>query len=339
MAQITASTMNGPSFLEEPLLGTIDSQLSEAVSDLDDVSNDELDSITRQKLILDVVYGFGVENHVTTQYYLHGDVAVKGKSTNRSGNSTLQPPRNLKSDVPTADEIYQYFTEDRSEYVTQAINEDTFEWLEDYYSDKEDFPFQDVYLAGLPIYATLHNIRSAIVEQNPNLIPEEPATVVSEQSRKLKRALNRYPIFREIPPYVTEFNSAALPATEWVETATWEGPEDYANHYDFVDYLYKFFYEGVWKAVGQQMSYNTVEGPSAETTRNRRKREIKTQRHEFKHFYNRLEMESDHLETDINIDTERLPDLEVIEHDPNPAISEEEIKEIPRDDPAFSILN
>ncbi len=332
--------MDGPSFLEEPLLGTIDSQLSEAVADLDNVSNEELDPITRQKLILDAVHELGVGNHVTTQYYLHGDVAVKGKESNRSGKATLQLPRGLNSDIPSADRIYSHFVEDRREYVTRALKTETFEWLREYYEGQDDFPFRDVYLSGLPIYSSLHNIRSAVIEQNPNLMPVTPKRTISEHSPTLKRSLTRYPIFQDILPYVTEFEKASGPALEWIESKDWGClNENILEYYDFVDFLYQLFYEGVWKAIGQQMSYNTVEGPSAPSTRDRREREMKDQNFEFQLKFDRLEMESDTPGVAIDADVDRLPDLEPVELGAEPVISESDLEEVPQDDPAFSLLN
>jgi hypothetical protein len=330
--------MEGPSFLEEPLLGTIDSQLSGALADIDGVSNEDLDSITRQKLILDAVQELGVEEHVTTQYYLHGDVAVKGKESNRSGNSTLQLPQELDSEIPSAEQIYSHFTEDRVEYVKEALETDTFDWLENYYKQQSEFHFGDVYLSGLPIYSTLHTLKSAAMEQNPNLVPTDMERIVSDHSRELKRSLARYPIFQDIPPYVTEFETAVSPALEWIESQMWE-PNDLAKFYDLFDYLYKLFYEGVWKAVGQQMSYNTVKGPSVQDTVDRRVQEMKSQKLEFEVKIDRLQMASDTAGVDIIADVERLPDIEPVDVGPTPSIPEEELAEVPEDDPAFSLLD
>jgi hypothetical protein len=313
--------------------------LSEAVADLDGVSNEDLDSITRQKLILDAVYGLGVDDHVTTQYYLHGDVAVKGKARNRSGNATLRLPRHLGSDLPTAERMYSYFTDDRDEYVISAIETDTFEWLRDYYERRDDVPFRDVYLAGLPIYSTLHRIRSAAIERNPELVPERPTEAVVTRDATLKRALSRYPIFQDVLPYVTEFETAARPVLEWIESTDWESPTADFAAYDLVDHLYRLFYEGVWKAVGQQMSFNTVDGPSAPSTRDRRRREIAGQKSVFKLELDRLRMESNALDVAVEADVGRLPDLGPVDVGPDPVVPEGDVEAVPSDDPAFSVLD
>lgn len=331
--------MEGPSFLEEPLLGTIDGQLAEATTALEGVSNEDLDSITRQKLILDAVYAFDVADHVTTQYYLHGDVAVKGKAANRSVNATLELPNRVDTDLPTADQIYAYFTDDRREYVTDALETETFDWLRAYYERRDEFPFRDVYLAGLPIYRTLHDIRTATIERNNDLLPTEPARTVTENCRTLKRALVRYPIFRDVPPYVTEFETAVTPALQWLDsdgrTAINDEPDAY---YHFVDRLYQLFYEGVWKAVGQHMSYHTVSGPAEVSTRDRREREMRQQRTEFRMIFNRFEIESDTPGVECEANLDRLPQLEPIDHPPEPEIPEADLEAISRDDPAFSLL-
>ena len=334
--------MKDMEFLEEPLLGTIDSQLSEAVAEIPRVSNQELDPITRQKLILDAVRGLDVENHVTTQYYLHGDIAVKGKGSNRSSSATLKLPLDLDSELPTTDEVNTYFTKDRRDYVIKAIETETFEWIESYYQRQDRFAFRDVYLSGLPVYSALHDLRSAVVERNTELLPDDLRKTVSEHSRSLKRSLTRYPIFQDVPAYVTEFKNAVDPALEYIDSL--ELDSDLGNaeenlEYDFVNGIYQLFYEGVWKAVGQQMSYNTVEGPSAQKTRNRREEEINSQKAIFHKELGELKMNSDTQGIEISADVDRLPDLEAIDFDSDPAIAENELEEIPTEDPVFSILN
>jgi len=328
--------MNGPSFLEEPLFGTIDSQLTDAVDEIPDISKEDLDSITRQKLRLDVVEGLDATEYVTTQYYLHGKVAPKGKENNRSGNADLDLPNTVDSDIPSDEDILMYLTDDRTDYVIEAVNTETFEWLEDHSESADEYRFRDVYLAALPIYRDLHRFRSATIKRNPNLVPTDLEQTVTEQSLALKRALNRYSMFCDIPPYVTEFQHSVIPALRWVDSTNWnkrELPEDY----DFADRLYKFFYDGVWKACGQQMSYTTVEGPSAKDTIDRRKREIDQQKTTFELMFDRLEIEIDEFEFCLSVNTDRLPELEPIDADPEPKLTEE-LDAVPRDDPAFDVL-
>ncbi|SEO32106.1 hypothetical protein SAMN05216388_101121 [Halorientalis persicus] len=328
--------MDGPSFLEEPLFGTIDTQLTDAVDELPDISKDDLDSITRQKLRLDVVEGLGATEYVTTQYYLHGKVAPKGKENNRSGNVDLHLPSTVDSDLPSDEAIFTYLTDERSDYVTEAVNTDTFEWLEGHYESADEYHFRDVYLAALPIYRDLYRLRAATIERNPNFVPADLEQTVLDQSLELKRALNRYSMFRDIPPYVTEFKNSVLPAVRWVDSADLN-EQEILEYYDFTDRLYKLFYDGVWKACGQQMSYTTVEGPSAEDTIDRRKREIDQQKTTFELMFDRLEMETDDFEFDLSVNTDRLPELEPIDADPEPELAEE-LDTVARDDPAFDVL-
>jgi len=328
--------MNGPSFLEEPLFGTIDTQLTDAVDELPNVSKDDLDPITRQKLRLDVIEGLDAAEFVTTQYYLHGKVAPKGKESNRSGNADLDLPGGLDTDIPSDEDIFAYLTNERRDYVVEAINTDTFDWLENHYESDENYQFRDVYLAALPIYRDLHRFRSAAIEQNPNIVPTDIEQTVTERGYALKRALNRYVIFQDIPAYITEFQHSVTPALYWIDSLDWD-KQELSKNYEFTDRLYKLFYEGVWKTCGQQMSYNTVEGPSAEDTVDRRKREISQQRTTFELMFDRLEMETDELEFDISADTERLPELEPINADPEPQLTET-LDAVPRDDPAFDTL-
>jgi hypothetical protein len=332
--------MSSPSFLEEPLLGTIDRQVPRAVATLDGVSHEDLDSITRQKLILDAVRAFDLEENVTTQWYLHGDVAVKGKASNRTGSAVLEVPDATGSDIPSSEDVYHYFTEQRDEYVREALRTETFDWLETYYTETERLPFATVYRSGLQIYATLHRLRRAVIEQNPALIPEDIERTVAEGCEELKRSLVGYYIFRDVPPYVATFQTATEPLLRWVDSVTWsDADEELSSHYDITNYLYELFYDGVWKACGQQMSYNTVTGPSADDTRARREREAREQKNRFRVRIDQLDLASDGIDVTVSANVDQLPDLEALDGDTEPTVPREELNPIPDDDPVYDLFD
>ncbi len=332
--------MNGPSFLEEPLLSTIDGELPRVAAELGGVSPADLDPITRQKLILYTVREFDLDGYVTTQCYLHGDVAVKGKSENRSGNATLELPSGVGTDIPTSEEILERLTGSSREYVQEALSTETFDWLDSYYREQR-IPFEQVYLAALPVYANLHRTRDAAMGQDSGSIPENITTVVTESCTELKRVTSRYALFDGIQPYVTEFCRAAEPFLEWIEKQDWDSNTP-VEHYEEFDTLYELFYDGVWRGCGQRMSYATVEGPSAESTKNRRKREARSQREEFRVKFDRFQMELDGLDVNVEADLDRLPDLDfdeyVLEADTEPDITPSDQQEVPEDDPLFETL-
>lgn len=332
--------MNGPSFLEEPLLSTIDAELPRVAAKLEGVSPDDLDPITKQKLILHTVREFGLEHYVTTQCYLHGDVAVKGKSENRSGNAKLELPTSVDTDIPTSEEIVEQLIGPSSAYIQDALSTETFDWLESYYKE-EDIPFESVYLAALPVYANLHRTRDAAMGQTSGSIPENITTVVAESCTELKRVTSRYALFDGIQPYVTEFHRAAEPFLQWIENQDWDSntPPDY---YEEFHRLYELFYDGVWRGCGQRMSYVTVEGPSADSTRDRREREANNQPEAFRTKLRRFQMELDSLGVAAEADVDRLPDLDfdeyVFEAGTDPDISASDRKRVSEDDPLFGTL-
>lgn len=332
--------MSGPSFLEEPLLSTIDSELPKVATELGGVSTADLDPITRQKLILYTVREFDAEDYVTTQCYLHGDVAVKGKSDNRSGNATLELPTSVDTAIPTSNEVVEELTGPSSDYVEEALSAETFDWLGSYYTE-QSIPFEEIYISALPVYANLHRTRDAAMGQDSGSIPEDIATVVTESCTELKQLTSRYALFDGVQPYITEFQRAAEPFLGWIERQDWSS-NDPVEHYDKFHKLYELFYDGVWRSCGQRMSYVTVEGPSADSTKNRREREAQNQREKFRTKFARFQMELDSLDVVVEADVERLPDLDfdeyVTEAGTEPSISSSERQSVPEDDPLFEVI-
>lgn len=330
--------MNSPSFLEEPLLAKIDNQLAKAVRDLSGVSHDDLDSITRQKLILDATDGLEVRDLVTTQCYLHGRVAVKGKESNRAGSSTLGTAGVTNSRIPTAEQVYDYFTEEREEYVRNALEQDTLDWLEEYYH-KGEIRFQDVYLAGFPIYRVLSRIREASIERDPEILPENADEIVSSNTSELKQAILRYPAFKDIPPYVTEFGNAVQPLLRWIAQEEWQDEfDDIAELYYLFDSLYKVFYRGTWQACAQIMSYHTVSGPSEAETRDRREREMKIQRVTFREKLYSLQSDAESIDVSVSCEVDRLPELEPYEMREEDVLDSSAVEPISNEDPVFELF-
>jgi hypothetical protein len=320
------------------LLAKIDNQLAKAVRDLSGVSHDDLDSITRQKLILDATDGLSVRDLVTTQCYLHGEVAVKGKENNRVGSSTLGTAGVTKSRIPTKDQVYDYFTEEREEYVENALEQDTLDWLEEYYQ-KGDIHFRDVYLAGFPIYRVLSRVREASLERNPEILPEGTEDTVRSNTSDLKQALLRYPGFKDIPPYVTEFNEAVCPLLRWIDEGQWQKEsDDISELYHLFDSLHELFYRGTWQASAQIMSYQTVSGPSAEKTRDRRKRELQMQHTTFREKLYRLQNDTESFDVSVTCDAERLPELKPYEMNEEEILEPSAVESISDEDPAFELF-
>lgn len=330
--------MNSPSFLEEPLLAKIDNQLAKAVAELSGASHDDLDPITRQKLILDATDGLDVRDLVTTQCYLHGKVAVKGKESNRVGSSTLGTAGVADSRIPTKKQAYNYFTEDRKKHVKKALEQDTLNWLENYYRE-EDIRFQDVYLAGFPIYRVLRRIREASLERDPEILPENAENTVVSHASELKQALLRYPVFKDIPPYVTEFEEAVRSLIRWIDEEQWqERFDDISKCYHLFDSLHELFYRGTWQACAQIMSYQTVSGPSAEETRDRRERELQIQHVTFREKLYQLESDTESLDIPVTCDVKRIPELEPYEMNEEDILETSAVEPVSDEDPAFELL-
>lgn len=287
--------------------------LNRAISDTESADESDLDSIKKHKLILMGIRHFGLEEHVTIQWYLDGDMLPK---LEESQTGVIQTNAGVESGpFPDLDEISHYYQEelDESTEANQSLDnilsQETFQWLKSYYEER-DIPFKNVYLANMKIHLhIMHCVWFCDSEHSRSELPDDLTTTVSDAAMDMKRELVQYPLFRNLPPFVTEFARIATRVFNWFEKQDLDDTSGYARLFRELD---RFYYWAVWKPIANRIGYYTVDGSTDEETREEREdhlEDLKTVRQNFLRRLNDLREEL--IEHDILIDprVERLPNL------------------------------
>jgi hypothetical protein len=294
--------------------------LVRAAEDVAESPDAELDSIRTQKLVLAGVRHFGLEDRVTIQWYLDGDMLPylpdAGDEVAIVTNAGYD-----QGPFPTEDEVYQFYTEELSdvlptgETLSEILERDAFEWLEDYYRTQE-IPFADVYQTNLEIYLRLRHLQQYCDSDHPreSLPGSTTATAaddISDATTRMKRAMTRYILFQSLAPYVTEFDRIA----GQILSAVSEELDSNRKRDDYeilISHLSSFYYNAIWQPIADRIGYYTVEAPSQEKrneTRDFRVQELKSTKASFFDELDKLRKRTDEFDIRFETRTERLPQI------------------------------
>lgn len=310
---------NSNTDIEQGLLELFRRKLRHAVDDVVGSPDDKLDPIRTQKLVLSGIRAFGLEDQVTIQWYLDGDMLPNLPKD--SDDMTIVTNAGVKDGpFPSQDEVYEFYTnglEDSiptSETISEVLEPDAFDWLQDYYGACE-VPFSDVYQTNLEIYLRLRHFQNYLDPDHPrnelteNVTPPMVSATISDAATRMKQTLIEHPLFQNTPPYVTEFNRVAnqilTRVSEEIETV---GEED--DYHVLVSHLGRFYYQAIWQPIADRIGYYTVSAPSeskAERTREFRTQNLRSAQTTFFHELNQLRARAKDFDIRFNIRTERLP--------------------------------
>lgn len=294
--------------------------LTRAAEDVTDSPDPGLDSIRTQKLVLAGIRHFELEDRVTIQWYLDGDMLPylpkAGEDIPIVTNAGYD-----QGPFPTEDEVYQFYTEELSdsfptgETLPEILKQDAFEWLETYYRT-QDIPFSDVYRTNLEIYLRLRHFQQYCDPDHPreDLPDSTTATVaddISDATTRMKRAMTRYILFQSLAPYVTEFDRIA----GQILSAVSEALDSNQRHNDYeilISHLASFYYNAIWQPIADRIGYYTVKAPSQEKvdeTRRFRVQELKSTKTGFFDELEKLRERTDEFDIRFETRTERLPQI------------------------------
>jgi hypothetical protein len=317
--------MNSPKFessdIEQGVLELFRRELRHAVNEIVGSPDEKLDSIRTQKLVLCGIREFELENKVTIQWYLDGDMLPNLPE----GDDEVAIVTNAGVEhgpFPTPDEVYSFYTDRLSdaiptgETLSEVLERDPFEWLQAYYEARE-IPFSDVYQTNLEIYLRLRHLRYYLDPDHPHdeltgsATPSTLPDIISEAATKLKQSLIEYPLFQSLPPYVTEFHRIAkqilIQINEDIETGN-----DSKDYHILVSHLGRFYYKAIWQPIADRIGYYTVSAPTEDKMNETRK--FRTQNLQSAHitFLNELsELRDQARKFNIRFETrtERLPEF------------------------------
>ncbi len=313
------SPESGNSDIEQGLLELFHRELRRAVSDIVGPPEDELDSIRTQKLVLCGIRKFELEDSVTIQWYLDGDM-LPNLPEEDDGVAIVTNAGVEGGPFPTPDEVYTFYTDGLSnaiptgETLSEVLEPDAFEWLQDYYEARE-IPFSGVYQTNLEIYLRLRHFQHYLDPDNPrdeltgDVTPSTLPDTISEATTRLKQSLIEYPLFQSTPPYVTEFNRIAQQILTQINEDI-ETDDDSKDYHILVSHLGRFYYKAIWQPIADRIGYYTVSAPTEDKineTREFRTRNLRSARTTF--FSELSELRDQAREFNIRFETrtERLP--------------------------------
>jgi len=281
----------------------------------------ELDSIRTQKLVLAGIRHFGLEDRVTVQWYLDGDMLPH---LPEAGNDVaiVTNAGYDEGPFPTEDEVYRCYTEElpdvfpTGETLSEILKRDPFKWLEDYYRAK-DIPFSEVYQTNLEIYLRLRHLEQYYDpdhsrEDLPGSTPTEIADDISNATMRMKTAMTRYILFQSLGPYVTEFDRIAEQILSAIKAEHDSDCESRSDQKILISHLASFYYNAIWEPIAARIGYYTVKAPSQEKldeTRTSRVRQLKLTRTRFFEELDKLRSRTDEFDIRLETRTERLPQI------------------------------
>lgn len=340
---------------EVRLIATFKQGLKQAVSDIDDYSWDDVDSITEQKLLLMAIREHGLDGEVTIQWYADGDMLPELDSG--IGNAENLAIRDEEGPYPTVQQIAEYYiaTEDSETLptgasITEVIDPETFSWLREYY-EQRDGPFQDLYLANIDIHLHLYQCaRACDPEATVDEFPENFIQPLSERAGDMKRELLRFQIFAGLEPYVTEFTHVA-------ETVLNEcahqgviamGQEERSEYQKLLQHLDTFYYHGLWKQITRLIAVHTVSGPEDYFKRAANWGRVQKTEQKFIEVFKEFKETASEYGIDVNIKEEQLPEVwinresitkeEFLNWELDQSLPKDAVSSVPEDDPIYDLV-
>lgn len=295
------------SYVEKGIIEAFRRGLKNAVSEAEGVEWEDVDSIKQHKLLLKGIRNFpNTTDYVTIQWYLDGDMLPNFEE--QSG--PIQTNAGVSDGpIPELETIEEFYAEQMEESLEEILEAETFPWLKTYY-EREDVPFKRAYLANMDIHLHLLQCAQFCDPEYPNTqLPDDLTSPIEEASTELKQELIKYPLFRNLPPFVTEFERVAIQVMDWLEEQDLENPDDCTEYTKLIKHLDSFYYKGVWRPISNRIGYYTVAGPSEDNNREDHIRDLKRARKNFINLSTRFRRRANDYGLSIDVRIERIPKL------------------------------
>jgi hypothetical protein len=294
--------------LEAQILKKFESALERAIERHEELQVSDMDDIARQKLLVNAVREFDLDHLVTTAWFKDGDVLTELDNYQTKADITNAGVDN--GPIPDEGEIISYFLDEEQENSLSAVLdvEDRKEWLDAYYRERDDTPFEEIYYDGMKIHLHIRAVSRFCLSSEDR--PEDIVSPVVESSNDLKRNMRRVPLFRNIPPYVTEFTRVAETILSEFENRLKSDQPDMDAWAGVFDQLNRFYFETVWDVIANRIAFYTAEGPNESRSRNFREGSLKVSKQSFGIEFDKLRNVCRRVGIEITADVDRLPDLE-----------------------------
>ncbi len=295
-----------------------------AVTESNIIDPDDIDSIRFQKLLIQGIQHFNLEDEVTVEWYLDGDVVSSNAADVRlAGDTTeLRQAHQFHLDRrPTVDQIEEFYSGVLDKDYVQEADRDVIEFLRDYYQDHKSIPYRDLYLANLKIDGALTEAKRQALQGK--VIPQSKKLDFISGCRTLKLEVLCYEEFEGTAEYIDAFESGGIAIFNQLLKRD-NPPEKPFEEYD------RFYYYGLWNVIATLISYHNSSGPSEPQNKQDRKEELDDMRESFNKRYQGL---SNWLKEEHDVDLpslpSELPPLEIGSNGPEveESISDEDIDE------------
>ncbi|MFB6235930.1 MAG: hypothetical protein ABEH81_11070 [Halopenitus sp.] len=295
-----------------------------AVTESNIIDPDDIDSIRFQKLLIKGIQYFDLEDEVTVEWYLNGDVVSANAADVRLAGDTneLQQAHQFHLDRhPTVDEIKEFYNSVLDEDYVQEADSDVINLLYEYYQDHESIPYRDLYLANLEIDEALTEAKSQASQEKKILQSQKSDFTCG--CRNLKLEVLCYDEFEGAAEYIDTFESGGIAIFDQLQQ------RDNPSKKPFKEYD-SFYYYGLWNIIATIISYHNSSGPSEPQNKKDRKKELKDMKDSFNKRYEGL---SKWLKNEFDVDLpslpSELPPLEIGSNGPDfeESSSEEELDE------------
>jgi hypothetical protein len=260
--------------------------------------------------MLRAIRHFDLDHHVTIQWFKDGEVLTELDSLD--SEVILTNAGVDEGPIPSEGEIVSYYSSGMQEWDLEDVidTDDRGEWLKHYY-ESTDMRFEEIYLSEMEIHLYLKRCRKACLDNvSEDLFEGDITEPLTSSASELKRELVRYPLFRNVPPYVTEFERIAIDALSQIQDNVEETGKEYAYYIDIFSQLNKFFYNTVWEIIANRIGFYTAEGPSEEVVRAYRKGTLLVAHETFISEFDKLKDVCNQQEISISAETGRLPELD-----------------------------
>jgi hypothetical protein len=295
-----------------------------AVTESNIIDPGDIDSIRFQKLLIQGLQHFHLEDEVTMEWYLDGDVVSSNSADVRLAGDTkgLQQAHQFHLDRhPTVEEIEEYYSRVLDKDYAQEADRDVIDFLRDYYQEHKSIPYRDLYLANLNIDEALTEAKRRASQGK--VTPQSKKSEFISGCRALKLEVLCYEEFEGTAEYIDAFESGGITIFDQLQQRD-SPPQEPFKEYD------SFYYYGLWNAIATIISYHNSSGPSEPQNKRDREEELDNMRESFEKRYQGLSkwLKEEH-DVDLPSLPSELPPLEIGGNGPEieKSISEEEFDE------------
>lgn len=261
------------SYRGDAIVARIREGLYLAVQQSDEVVISDIDSITFQKLLIKGVEAFNFEDEVTMSWYLDGKVIYSREANfeNFGPGSSYRgasPAVQAMAGLPDKERVAEFYIEQIEPSLESIIEEDTFEFLGEYYAENARERYRELYLANLDVAQAFDEVgeplgKGKVEHESLESALQEPVLNLRSEVEELE----------ELEPaldYFEQFAEALDQFVSWYDNEFQESEIEPESAGSVVGAFKIFYFEGAWRPIAIIVSRETADGVRSDALQNRR---------------------------------------------------------------------